>query len=105
MTCAGLEVADLADWLRVDEATYAIHLERALGAACEDASQITGVTEIPTTERWQSAILMWAARLFSRRESPLGIAGGPGELGMPVRTVDPDIEALFARLTERAGFA
>lgn len=109
MGCAALTAADLAAYLRVDAATHADDLDRALDAACADLTQQTGVDAIPVDgpdlARWQTVLLMWAARLFARRESPLGIAGGSGDLPIAVRAVDPDIEALAARLTVRAGFA
>lgn len=63
----------------------------------EATVRITGVwgwPSVPTAVR-QAAVLL-AIRQFKRYDSPLGIAGGFGDMGaMRVVKVDPDVEALI----------
>lgn len=65
--------------------------------AYEATVRVTGVwgwPSVPTAVR-QAAVLL-AIRQFKRYDSPLGIAGGFGDMGaMRVVKVDPDVEALI----------
>jgi len=66
--------------------------------AYEATVRVTGVwgwPAIPTAVR-QATVLL-AIRQFKRYDSPLGIAGGFGDMGaMRVVKVDPDVEALIS---------
>lgn len=46
----------------------------------------------------QEAILLWASKLYKRRQSPEGVAGWGGEsTGARIVVTDPDVEQLIDR--------
>lgn len=62
----------------------------------------------------QEAILLWASKLYKRRQSPEGVAGWGGAAGFGTESavariviVDPDVEALIERYRDytNAGLA
>lgn len=69
------------------------------GSSAEEAIQVTakwGWTNVPDPVK--QAALMQASRVFSRRESPYGVAGSP-QTGSEVRLmakVDPDVKVVLA---------
>lgn len=73
------------------------------GVTSSDVTVISATAEDVTIpplddERRYTAALLTAARLYKRKESPLGVAGG-GELGpIMLRFKDPDVEQLLVGL-------
>ena len=43
------------------------------------------------------ACLLWAARLFARKNAPFGVAGSPDNAMMTLPGVDPDVKRLLSR--------
>ena len=74
-------------------------ITKVIAAIEAHAAQFHEVPD-PVTPDWDLAVLMYAARLWDRRNSPGGIAG-IGEFGaVRITRIDPDIDAMFSAHTQ-----
>jgi Phage gp6-like head-tail connector protein len=94
------DLAGLRTWLGVKSTDADANLQQALDAAVAWVnSRVYPVDQDPATRHIDvtQAILILAARVYARRNSPEGVAGW-GDLGVVnIATSDPDINRLLER--------
>ena len=89
--------ADVTEWLDVDDVNVtAAELDRvfiaALGTLGDDYD-----LDAADADRADQAVVMYAARLYQRKDSVNGIAASAEWGAIRVSVTDPDVHALIAR--------
>lgn len=94
--------SDVEDWLGVGTLDTDL-ITRVIAAVDEHADRHYDLTTVAPTDEHDQALIMQAARLYTRRHSPAGFSGSDDLAPVQVRTFDPDIARMLAGRLRTAG--